>query len=110
MSKRETLFRENTVRPYLDKLKHSHWFSIQQVSLRGHPDIIGVINGKFIAIELKDVGGEPRAIQQYHLDRVEESGGYAACVTRENWDIIKKHLLKLTKGGRRGVASNQVKE
>ena len=102
MKKRETLFRENVVNPFLDKLKNSHWFSIQQVSLRGHPDKVGVVNGCFVAIELKDIDEEPRPLQQYHLDKIEKSGGVALCATKDNWENIKQILNELSQSSNKG--------
>jgi len=102
MKKRETLFRENIVNPFLEKLPNSHWFSIQQVSLRGHPDKMGVVNGWFVAIELKDIGERPMALQKYHLDKIENCGGIAISTSKENWEDVKKLLLELTQIPREG--------
>lgn len=102
MKKKETLFRENSVKPFLQHLANSHWFSIQQITLRGHPDIVGCVNGWFVGIEIKDVGEVPRALQKYHLDKIEKAGGIAISTSKENWDQVKELLNDLTTTPREG--------
>lgn len=51
-------------------------------SKKGIPDIIGVGNNKFFAIEVKRIeGGNPTPIQIKHLKQIAENGGlaYIAC-------------------------------
>lgn len=59
---------------------------------RGIPDIIGVMNGKFIAIELKVKGRKPSTLQKVTLNRIEKNGGeaYVAWSLKEVIDIIEK--------------------
>ena len=44
---------------------------------RGIPDLLCCWDGLFVAIELKEPGKEPDAIQQYHLEQVVKAKGYA---------------------------------
>ena len=44
---------------------------------RGIPDLLCCWDGLFVAIELKEPGKEPDAIQQYHLEGIVKAKGYA---------------------------------
>lgn len=61
-------------------------------SMRGTPDRMFVINGKFIAIETKRVKNSVTAQKQLErLDNVNRAGGYG-CVAKE-WETVE-NLLK----------------
>ncbi len=47
----------------------------------GFSDIIGIYNGRFLAIEVKVPGKRPTAAQQAFLDAVAAAGGVAFCAT-----------------------------
>jgi len=80
----------------LKLIPKSHWFNIQQVAIRGVPDRLGVINGRFVALEFK-VSPEARrsALQTYHINKILELGGYARFVYLENWDVVHGELMLL---------------
>lgn len=80
MKKEETKFKE-TLLPKLKKVKGSWFEKIQQVSINGTPDILGVVRGWMIAIELKTDDGETTALQDLKLDRIKKAGGVAMTVT-----------------------------
>jgi hypothetical protein len=61
----------------------------------GIPDIIGVINGRFFALELKSEKKKPSELQSYILRRINLAGGYARSPTPETWDGIFKELVNL---------------
>jgi hypothetical protein len=86
------------VYPFLKSLKNVHFFSIQQQALCGHPDILLVINGWFVALELKAEDGKPRPLQKYHLDEVRRAGGISFCANEENWEEVKQILLTIDRG------------
>ena len=68
------------------------WFSkIQQVAIRGTPDFLVCLRGKFIAMELK-VDSPLTLLQKYNLKRIEKSGGEAMVVTPDNWKEIFQYL------------------
>lgn len=68
---------------------------IQQESIRGVPDYIGCIAGKFLAIELKkDSATPPDALQLYNMRKIEEAGGAYFVAHPDNWGDI---FLKITK-------------
>ena len=62
------------------------WFcNIQQVAIRGIPDRIGCINGRFFALELKTGPKAKRAkLQEYVIEKINEAGGFARFVYPEN--------------------------
>lgn len=63
-------------------------------SKKGIPDIIGVGNNKFFAIEIKRIkGGNPTPIQIKHLKQIAENGGlaYVACGDEVVNDIAGIH-------------------
>ena len=70
------------------------WFcNIQQVSIRGIPDRIGCINGKFFALELKRSAKAKRApLQEFVIKKINDSGGFAEFIFPENHDEIMKEL------------------
>ena len=96
--KSETFFRRTTVDPYLKDLAHAFFISIQQVSLRGSPDKLGVINGFFVALELKSDGKLPTPLQDFILTRITKAGGVALAVRPDNWNRITPLLWGLSQG------------
>jgi ABC-type branched-subunit amino acid transport system substrate-binding protein len=92
--KPETQFKER-IRPLLDGLPRAWWVKTQMLALRGIPDFIGVVNGHFIALELKTDDAEPgNALQRWVLDKIRAAGGIALVVTPLSWPgtyaILKK--------------------
>ena len=71
----------------LRALPHSHWFRIEQQSISGTPDCLGVIRGAFVAIEFKSSSkAEVTKLQQYMLSCVANSDGIALVLHPTNWD------------------------
>jgi penicillin-binding protein-related factor A (putative recombinase) len=95
LKKPETIFKERVL-PKLRKLPNSWFEKIQQVSLSGTPDIIGCLNGRFIAIELKkDAISRIEPLQVHKLNKIEKSGGIALVVYPENWEESYEFLKSL---------------
>lgn len=63
--------------PKLKAIPLSHWYKIQQKGIRGTPDILGVVNGFFVALELKSEDGEASALQEFEIGSIAAAGGYA---------------------------------
>lgn len=83
----------------IKNLPNSFWFNIQQASLRGHPDRIGIVNGTFVALELKaSISSKRSALQLWHLDKVNSCGGKGWLVYPENFDEVFKTLEALACG------------
>jgi len=92
VKKEETKFKERVLCE-LEKL--SLWAEkIQQVSIRGTPDILICANGTFVALELKTDVGVLSALQEYKLSCIRETGGIAIVSTPKSWpkdlETIKK--------------------
>lgn len=96
MQKPETKFRAK-VRPKLESIPGSFWESIQQKAIKGTPDIIGCINGTFVAIELKTNEGVVSKIQDHKLSKIREAHGIAIVLYPRNFDEVFEELLKLSK-------------
>ncbi len=101
MSKKpETKFKERVL-PLLRTLPHSWWFKTQMIALRGIPDIIGCLNGTFVALELKyeddHEKGELAPLQGYILRKIIEAGGLALECTPENWPETLAVLQKIAR-------------
>lgn len=84
--------------PKLKAISLSHWFKIQQKGLRGTPDILGVVNQRFIAIELKKTGGVATALQEYELKQIANAGGYARLVEPADEAKLLDDLTKISQG------------
>jgi hypothetical protein len=91
----ETRFRLNQVKPALEAIPQSWWVKIQAGSIRGVPDVIGTIKGKFVALELKTEDGWPDELQLHRLRQIKAAGGYAAVVRPSNLHEIIADLEAL---------------
>lgn len=99
-SKPETVFK-NRIRPHLDALPNSWWFKTQQVSLRGIPDMIGCLNGRMVALELKkDVKAPIGKLQIHILQLIAKAGGIAMVVYPDNWESTLEDLKKISQASR----------
>jgi|TARA_R100000664_G_scaffold20397_1_gene29589 hypothetical protein len=93
--KPETIFKEKVLEE-LREIKNSYWIKIQQVALKGVPDILGTINGRFIALELKIEGDKADKLQEYVLQEIDKSGGIALVVNPNNFEQAKNYIVKQT--------------
>lgn len=98
MARPETAFRNNKVNPFLKRLKISWSTSIQQLSIRGIPDKILCVRGKFAVMELKKAGGKPTELQLQNLYLIDKAGGIAIVASPDNWEEVKTFLTKLAEG------------
>jgi penicillin-binding protein-related factor A (putative recombinase) len=83
------------VRPKITAIPNSIFFKIQQRSLRGIPDLIGVINGRFVAIELKVQGNRADPLQMHYLKKIAEAGGLSFVMHPENVEEVLTQLRAL---------------
>lgn len=96
--KPETRLKERFLRA-VRQLPHSHFEKIQQVAIRGTPDIIGCVNGCCCAFELKrSESARIDALQEYNLERWSRAGALAAIVTPENIQEILELLVRISRG------------
>ncbi len=96
-AKQETTFRKRVVAD-LKKLPRTYFFSIQQVAIRGCPDICLCIDGRFVSLELKrSADAEVAPLQRHTLTKVIGANGIAFIAYPENWFEIYAYLEMLTK-------------
>jgi len=79
------------------KKLHNIWFyKSMDNSTAGIPDIIGVINSRFIGLELKrDAKARVSKLQEYNIELIKAAGGYSAVCYPENLEQIIKEVKKL---------------
>lgn len=91
MQQRETLFKKRVL-TRLKEIPRLWVVKIQQVALRGTPDLLMCYKGYFIAWELKTSNGKVSALQQYNIIAIQEADGTARVVTPENLEECLKEL------------------
>lgn len=98
--------RENTLRKRvmrrLQEVEGSWWESIQQAAIRGTPDVLGVVRGRFVALEFKSSEGALTALQRHKLLAIRAAGGGVYLVNPENEDVVVEELWKKSRS-RSGV-------
>lgn len=93
----ETRFK-NKVHDRLDELKPHVWrVKVQQVALRGIPDILLCVRGRFEAWELKVPPNKLKigSLQEKVLSDIDQAGGGAYEVTPATLDFHIKRLVKI---------------
>lgn len=60
----------------------------------GVPDVIGVLRGRFIGVEVKAGKGKPTELQLQALRRIHEAGGLALIINETNLDYLSACLEK----------------
>lgn len=94
--KPETRFRRR-VQAKLDLIPNSWYESIQQKAIQGTPDILGCVNGYFVALELKATpASKPSALQRLKLQRIVDANGVAFVVHPQNLEETIDVLLHLS--------------
>ena len=95
---KEKDFENKKVKPFLKSLNKCWFFKVHGGSIfqqAGIPDIIGVINGRMIALELKAEKGTPSDLQLRSIRLINAAGGYGKIVYPSNWEEIKEELRRL---------------
>ena len=76
----------------LQKLKPHGWFhKVHDTFKAGIPDIVGVVSGIFVAIELKVDDRKVTPLQWWTLQQIAAEGGYAQIVRYNN--KTRKHYI-----------------
>lgn len=96
MKKKETVFKER-VQKRLKAIPNSWWVKVQQVGINGTPDILGTINGVFVAIELKTDDGILSKLQGYNIDKIAKTGAIALVMSPADFEDKLKILDKTIK-------------
>jgi hypothetical protein len=95
---KERVFRVRVVHLFLEGLRNTSFFPIQQLAIRGDFDFILCVRGKFVGLELKRAGEQLQPLQMYKADWVRRTGGIALRTCPETWEETKKLLLSLDQG------------
>lgn len=90
--KPETKFRQNHVLPFLKTLLNTWYEPIQQMGISGSPDLLLCINGRFVALELKDVKGQTSKLQAFKLSEVRRANGVTFVASPLNWKEVRQQL------------------
>ncbi len=98
MRKAETVFRTK-VRERLKTIPNAWFESIQQKAISGTPDMLGCVNGFFVALELKATDrDQPTALQAVKLQRIVDANGMALVVHPGNVDHVFDLIRNLSEG------------
>ena len=93
--KDETKFKHRVLRD-LKWFKNAYYIKTQERGRRGVPDIIGCINTKFFALELKTETGRLDDLQMYTLQKIRLAGGFAMSTQPSQWpehfDMMKGYF------------------
>jgi pantoate kinase len=63
----------------------------------GVPDFLVCCNGRFIGIEAKAGNNQPTALQQAHIQRIFDAGGYALVINEDTLHVLQELLEWTTK-------------
>lgn len=78
---------------YINKLPKAFAFKVIAANKIGIPDIVGVIKGRFVAIEVKKSSGSiVKKIQTFVLNKINSCGGFTFIVYPENFELLKTKL------------------
>jgi Holliday junction resolvase len=84
------------VRKLLDSMGVYHFMPVSNgMGVMGIPDIIGCLNGLFIAIECKAGKGKLTALQERAIASIEKAGGFTFVAREDNIDELKGLLTWL---------------
>ena len=76
----------------LDYIRSIGGYGIKVITatVSGNPDIICCLNGRFVAIEVKQPGKRPTQLQKYKMARIRECGGtaFVACSVEDVKDKL----------------------
>ncbi len=97
VTKPETLFRQKVMRD-LTLLEDIAIFSIQQRTIKGDPDLMLCVKGKFVALELKSENGRASKLQEYKINKINQAGGIGLIVYPENWPEVLNLVQSLARG------------
>lgn len=83
--KEETRFKTKVLRD-LKFFKTAYYIKTQEHARRGVPDIMGCIDGRFFALELKRDKGRLDDLQANRLAKIRAAGGFALSVSPACWE------------------------
>lgn len=82
---------------YLNEQPNLFVYKIILANKRGIPDIQVCYKGRFISLEVKQVGKEAEPLQAYNIKQIEKAGGIAVTVysLEEVIEVLKKSVSSL---------------
>jgi hypothetical protein len=80
----------------LEEIPNSHFEKIQQRTIRGTPDLLGIVNGVCCALELKVGDNRTDALQVYKLKAWTDCGAYTAVVDPTNSHLVIAELIAMS--------------
>lgn len=85
---------ENKIKKYLSSLPKCWYFKFWAgpYSKSGIPDIIALINGKFVGIEVKGPKGVASELQKRNIRLINECGGYGVILYPKDFDKFKEKV------------------
>lgn len=92
----ETKFKNKALKA-LNQIPKSYWIKVQSVAVRGIPDILGVVNGRFVALELKVPPNKLRVgtLQWLIIGQLQKAGAYARELTPDTLEETLKDLREM---------------
>lgn len=72
-------------------------FNASGISKVGVPDLLVCLNGNFVGVEVKKEDGRISDIQQWNIEEIRKSGGYAFCIKPSDFEEMKKNINDLHK-------------
>jgi len=64
--------------------QHGFFWKASDKFHAGIPDIIGCVQGRFVAIEVKIDNNQPTPLQRHYIEKIRKHGGFAEVVTYLN--------------------------
>jgi Holliday junction resolvase len=61
----------------------------------GVPDIVGCVNGYFLAIEVKAGTNKPTTLQVREIEAIRRCNGVAVVANDENWDMVRDIVRRM---------------
>ena len=92
---------EIKVRAFLKSLPRQWHFKVfgNAFQQSGVPDLIGVLNGRFIALEVKSTTGKASKLQEVIISKLQAAGAYATVVSPNNWAEVQEELKNISNYG-----------
>ena len=85
------------LRKHLDRLGIYHFMPpANGFGRAGIPDIVGCMNGQFVAFECKAGRGKTTALQEREIAAIQSAKGWAFVINEDNVDAVEE-LLKMEK-------------
>ena len=94
---------ERQLRDRLRRFRDSFWYPKEgPQSFRGRSDLLGIIRGRAIALEvkisIKDMNHPRTKLQEYFIHCVNKAGGFGAFIYKENEEEIFAKLREIANG------------